>query len=97
MVALLKRRLSPGGSSSSSGYLPVDQDEAPNRPVAARIDGELEGDDSNRHFGWRKWALFWVPAICDMSGTTVSARSSSHLRLPAARAPLLTAVSTRSS
>jgi hypothetical protein len=69
MMASLKRRLSPG--STSSGYLPVDQDEPSDRPVAARVDGELDGVDVSRHFGWRKWALFWVPAICDMSGTTV--------------------------
>lgn len=71
MMASLKRRLSPS-SRTPSDYLPVGQDERLDQPLATRVDGDLVGEDISRHFGWRKWALFWVPAICDMSGTTVS-------------------------
>lgn len=82
----VKRRLSPrpGGAPQ---YLPVPHDDEPAAPQASaitfasgRVDGESDdgraAEDENRRFGWRKWALFWLPAICDMSGTTVS--SSFH-------------------
>lgn len=78
LVASIKRRLSPRRKDASAQYLPVGQDVGPDSAVTTTTDGlDTLSDDGftarqqGLYFEPSKWALFWLPALCDMAGTTL--------------------------